>query len=88
MLALWQMASGIAHGFDNALTAVTGYTELLLLSPEILKDTKEVEEMLALIRIAAKDAENIVGRLREFYRSRQDESFTTLDLNQIVENKP
>ena len=85
MHALGEMASGIAHDFNNALTAITGYTELLLLTPEIMEDPKEVKETLSLIRLAAKDAENIVGRLREFYRSRQDESFVTLNLNQIVE---
>ncbi len=67
--ALGQMASGIAHDFNNALMPIAGFSELLLIRPEILADTKQALDYLGIINTGARDAASIVGRLREFYRS-------------------
>lgn len=84
--ALGQMASGIAHDFNNALMPILGFCELLLLSPAILDDRQTVTDYLGMIQTAAKDAGNIVGRLREFYRTHtDDEIFVPVNLKKLVE---
>ncbi|MBV9491431.1 MAG: response regulator [Verrucomicrobia bacterium] len=83
--ALGRMASGVAHDFNNALIPILGYTELLLERPELLDDRDKLGQYLRLIRTAAKDASSVVGRLREFYRPRDDaEIFESVDLAHAV----
>ncbi|MFQ5804755.1 MAG: ATP-binding protein, partial [Candidatus Methylomirabilales bacterium] len=84
--ALGQMASGIAHDFNNALSPVLGFTELLLDRPEYLENKEKVKHYAQMMNTAAKDAANVVRRLREFYRAREeDEIFLPVDLNSLVE---
>ncbi|PJB64960.1 MAG: hypothetical protein CO095_14475 [Armatimonadetes bacterium CG_4_9_14_3_um_filter_58_7] len=84
--ALGQMASGIAHDFNNALAPILGFSELMLMRPEGLDDREKVERYLKLIRTGAEDASNVVRRLREFYRKKEEgEVFLPVDLNQLVE---
>ena len=84
--ALGQMASGIAHDFNNALAAVSGFSELLLMRPDYLDDKNKIIRYLKLINTAAQDGADVVGRLREFYRHREeDEVFSPINLNQLVE---
>lgn len=68
--ALGQMASGIAHDINNALSPVLAFSELLLktdagLSPESRRN-------LGHIRTSAQDIAQIVARMREFYRRRDE----------------
>ncbi len=65
--ALGQMASGITHDFNNALTPILGYSDLLLNGPGILDDKNATINMLKDIRTAAVDAAQTVRRLSEFY---------------------
>src|SRR5208282_6434981 len=82
--ALGQMASGVAHDFNNALSKMLGFTELLLTSPEKLQNLDTVREHLRLINTVARDAAQVVGRLREFYRPRRNtEQFKQVDLNAV-----
>ncbi len=85
--ALGQMASGIAHDFNNALSSVLGFSELLLADPDrVVADRERLLRYLGNINTAAKDAASVVRRLREFYRSREDnEVFQSVDLGQLVE---
>lgn len=84
--ALGQMAGGIAHDFNNALAPILGYSELMLDMSDILEDREKSIEYLQMINTAAKDAANIVRRLREFYRPREkNESFASVDLNYLVQ---
>jgi PAS domain S-box-containing protein len=84
--ALGAMAGGIAHDFNNALAAILGFTELLLYRPELLDDKAKAKQYLEMMNTAAKDAGNVVNRLREFYRHReQGEVFTAVDLNRLVQ---
>jgi signal transduction histidine kinase/ActR/RegA family two-component response regulator/HAMP domain-containing protein len=82
--ALGQMASGIAHDINNALSPVVGFSQMLLdyepnLSPASRKQ-------LTYIRTAGEDIAHIVARLREFYRRREgQEPLLALDLNHLVE---
>ena len=83
--ALGEMASGIAHDFNNALMPILGFSELLLGMPRILDDRQKTTNYLQTINRGARDAGNVVRRLREFYRSREDgERFLPLDLAQLV----
>ncbi len=83
--ALGNMASGIAHDFNNALAPIVGFTDLLLLHPNKLADHQRVRDYLNIVNTAAKDAAQVVGRLREFYRPRRkDEALHPVDLGSVV----
>jgi signal transduction histidine kinase len=83
--ALGLMASGIAHDFNNNLGAITGFSELLLQRPENMQDPAKVKNYLEYINTAAKDASDVVERLREFYRHRDEtEKIYPCDLNEIA----
>jgi signal transduction histidine kinase len=85
--ALGGMASGIAHDFNNALVGILGLSELLLHRPENLDDKQKIKHYAEMINTSAKDAGEIVSRLREFYRHREGrEVFGGVDLNQLVED--
>src|ERR1035438_3072926 len=69
--ALGQMASGIAHDVNNALSPVLAFSELLLKKEPNLSES--AKKHLTNIRVSAEDIAQIVARLGEFYR-RQDSS--------------
>jgi len=78
--ALGEMAGGVAHDFNNILAAILGRTQLLLQHAE----EGPARRQLQVIEQAALDGAHTVRRVQEFTRVRQDESFETLDLNQVV----
>jgi len=83
--ALGQMASGIVHEFNNALSPIVGFSELLMVKPNILQDEARSKRYLESIRTAAQDASHVVSRLREFYRAREKtETTEPLDLNALI----
>jgi signal transduction histidine kinase/CheY-like chemotaxis protein len=82
--ALGQMASGIAHDVNNALSPVIGFSELILKGNHALKP--DVKKYLGHIRTAGEDIAHIVARLREFYRTREEnEPLQQLNLNKLIE---
>jgi PAS domain S-box-containing protein len=84
--ALGQMASVVAHDFNNTLSKMLGFTELLLTSPDKLQNVEMVREHLQMINTAALDAAQVVHRLREFSRPRRDtELFKVFNLNTLIE---
>jgi signal transduction histidine kinase len=84
--ALGRMASGIAHDFNNALAPILGFSELLLLRPEIHEDKEKVRSYLEMIHTAAQDSSKVVARLREFYRYREEaEVFAPVSLNDLIQ---
>ena len=79
--ALGQLASGVAHNFNNALAAVIGYTQLAL--PKV-KDTP-VEKYLTVVEQSAKDAARMVERIQNFSRaSHGKDDFMRMRLSDIV----
>ena len=81
---LGQMASGIAHDINNAISPVTLYTEFLLDNePDLGERTRDY---LRTIQRAVGDVADTVARMREFYRERDAQTFfRPVQLNQIVE---
>jgi len=86
MHALGRMANGIAHDFNNTLAPIVGFSELLLLKPELSSDSVRLRSYLEMIYHAARDAAKVVSRLREFYRHRDSaESLTPIIVNELVQ---
>jgi signal transduction histidine kinase/ActR/RegA family two-component response regulator len=83
--ALGEMTSGIAHDFNNALTTILGKTQLSLLrlnrngsnDKTLIRDMELVEQ-------SAQDAAQMVRRLQDFARVRKDRTFTSVDMNKII----
>jgi signal transduction histidine kinase/ActR/RegA family two-component response regulator len=81
--ALGQLASGIAHDINNALSPAAVYAQLLLERDRPLD--AETRDWLALIQRAIQDAANTVTRMLEFSRLGDDSAdFTPLQINQLV----
>jgi signal transduction histidine kinase/ActR/RegA family two-component response regulator len=82
--ALGQMASGVAHDINNALSPITAYAELLL---STLPDLAEApRQRLQRISRAAEDVAQIVARMREFYRRDLDnDQLEKVSVNSAVE---
>lgn len=81
--ALGQMASGIAHDINNALSPVSLYTESLLETEPNLSD--KARSYLVVIQRAVEDVAETVARMREFYRKREIEiELAPVDVNRLV----
>jgi signal transduction histidine kinase/ActR/RegA family two-component response regulator/PAS domain-containing protein len=80
---LGQMASGIAHDINNAISPIMLYTDSMLEKEPGLSERGR--GYLHTIQQAASDVAETVARMREFYRQRdiQTES-RTVDLNETV----
>jgi PAS domain S-box-containing protein len=81
--ALGQMASGIAHDINNAISPVALYSEHLLeREPNLSADGRRY---LEIIRRAIEDVAQTVGRMREFYRQREQQmTLLPVDLNALA----
>ncbi len=81
--ALGQMASGMAHDINNAVSPILGYTDLLLIHEKGLDE--KISQYLTIIRTAGEDIIGIVERMRSFYRTTpESQCLGPLDLNQMV----
>jgi PAS domain S-box-containing protein len=81
--ALGQMASGIAHDINNAISPVALYTEALLEREPNLSE--RARSQLEIIQRAIDDIAQTVARMGEFYRSREPQvSLLPVDLNKLI----
>lgn len=81
--ALGQMASGIAHDINNALSPVPLYTQSLLAHEPNL--SARAREYLTTIGHSIDDVTATLARMKEFYRQREQQlALTTVDLNLLV----
>src|SRR6202007_443111 len=81
---LGQMASGVAHDINNALSPAALYAQSLLERDSSL--SPKTREYLTLIQRAIDDVGRTVARLREFYRPRDLEvSLSAMALNVLLE---
>ncbi len=82
--ALGQMASGIAHDINNAISPIALYAESLLDHEPNL--TPIVRDRLVTISRAIDDVAQTVARMREFYRPREPQmEHHDVELNQLVQ---
>lgn len=82
--ALGQMASGIAHDINNAISPVALYTESLLEREAGL--SARGRRQLETIQRAIDDVAETVARMREFYRPRDAQAASVqVDLNPLVQ---
>ncbi|HEX3730369.1 MAG TPA: ATP-binding protein, partial [Opitutaceae bacterium] len=82
--ALGQMASGIAHDINNAISPVALYTESLLENEPNL--SPRARDYLSTIQHAIDDVAQTVARMREFYRQRESQlQLVAVQLNPLIE---
>lgn len=82
--ALGQMASGIAHDINNALSPVSLYVESLLEKEPDL--SARARGYLETIQRAVEDVAQTVARMREFYRKREQQlELTPVQMNSMVQ---
>lgn len=81
--ALGQMASGIAHDINNAISPIGLYAESLLESEPGL--SPKGRDSLEVIARAIDDVAATVARMREFYRQREPQlALSTVDINLLI----
>jgi PAS domain S-box-containing protein len=81
--ALGQMASGIAHDINNALSPAALYVQSLLETEPNLSD--DAREQLATIERSIVDVSKTVARMRQFYRPRDAVAVSLpVDLNSLI----
>jgi len=80
--ALGQLAAGVAHNFNNALTSVLGYTQLAA----SLTDDGRLRRHLDTVEVAALDAAKMVRRIQQFARSDKEEPLEEASLGALVQD--
>lgn len=80
--SIGQLAGGVAHDFNNFLTAINGYCELLLRSGSL---TESNEKMVQQIRRAGERSAQLTSQLLAFSRQ-QLLSPRVIDVNALVQN--
>ena len=84
--AFGEMAGGVCHDFNNSLMAIIGYTELLLQNESLIDDRELLLEYLKTMNTAGRDASQVVSRLRDFYRPREESDFfAAVDVNDLIQ---
>jgi len=81
--AMGEMASGVAHDFNNVLAVILGNIQLLLHQLDRLSH-EEIREGLKVVERSSKDGAETVRRIQEFTGMRRDKEFVSLSLNEIV----
>ena len=86
LAALGAMAGGVAHDFNNALSIITGFGELLRRDAERGLAKENATPSIDCILNAAEDASRIVQRLRAFHRPEEAEEYRIpVNLNTLIE---
>ena len=80
MSALGELASGVAHEFNNTLAGILGRAQLLLET----KDPVKTKNGLNIIVKTAKDGAKTVKRIQDFARQRRDHDFQLVDVRQLL----
>jgi signal transduction histidine kinase/ActR/RegA family two-component response regulator/HAMP domain-containing protein len=81
--ALGQMASGVAHDINNAISPIALYTESLLERETALSD--RARSYLTTIQTAIHDVARTVSRMREFYRPQEGQAaLAKIELDKVI----
>src|ERR671938_4246 len=78
--ALGELASGVAHDFNNTLAGILGRAQPLLTAT----DPEKIEAGLQLIIKTAKDGAKTIKRIQDFARQRRDHDFQPVDMSQLL----
>lgn len=80
MSALGELASGVAHDFNNTLAAILGRAQLMLRKVE----DEETRRGLEIIVKSANDGAGTVKRIQDFARQRRDHDFEPVAVDQLL----
>ena len=84
--ALGLMATGVAHDFNNVLSLIMGYSELLLNDTNSGRAETRTTRYLQTMIAAAQDAAEMVNRLAQFHRPPSEADARELvNLSQLIE---
>ncbi len=75
-----EMAAGVAHDFNNLLATILGRTQLLL----VKQNDPEIQEELKVVEKAAREGSQIVKRLQQLTRARNEAAFQPVNLGEII----
>ncbi len=78
--ALGELASGVAHDFNNTLAGILGRAQLLLRT----NDPEKIKRGLNIIIKTAEDGAKTVKRIQDFARQRRDHDFELIAVDQIL----
>lgn len=78
--ALGELASGVAHDFNNTLAGILGRAQLL----QRTNDIDKVKRGLEIIIKTAEDGAKTVKRIQDFARQRRDHDFELVSIDQIL----
>ncbi len=79
--ALAEMAGGVAHNFNNLLTGILGYAQLLRMDSDAALHAHGLE----VIERSAREGARIVREMQEFARAQSERVFERVDLNRVVQ---
>lgn len=77
---LGEMAAGVAHDFNNVLSAILGRAQMM----QVLLRDPEMQKNLRVIEKAALDGAGTVRRIQEFAKVKSDMAFVPVRLNPVV----
>jgi signal transduction histidine kinase/CheY-like chemotaxis protein len=78
--ALGELASGVAHDFNNTLAGILGRAQLL----QRTNDPEKIKRGLDVIIKTAEDGAKTVKRIQDFARQRRDHNFELVSIDQIL----
>ena len=78
--ALGELASGVAHDFNNTLAGILGRAQLL----QRTNDPEKIKRGLDIIIKTAEDGAKTVKRIQDFARQRRDHDFELVSVDQML----
>lgn len=78
--AIGELASGVAHDFNNTLAGILGRAQLLQRTDNLQK----IRRGLDIIIRSAEDGAKTVKRIQDFARQRRDHDFELVDVDQLL----
>src|SRR2546421_1883494 len=78
--ALGELASGVAHDFNNTLAGILGRAQLL----QRTSDPEKIKRGLNIIIKSAEDGAKTVKRIQDFARQRRDHDFGPVDVGELL----
>ena len=78
--ALGELASGVAHDFNNTLAGILGRAQLILRT----NDPEKIRRGLQVIIKSAEDGAQTVRRIQDFARQRRDHDFEPTAVDQLL----